>query len=97
MDLLFDETIDTLRKAEGVLSNEIEWRAKARSLDEGNLQRLREAARSFQVLAHSLLVTMLFYPDVPEALRQEVEVFVDCFSQIVDQLEAMLASEHRTN
>jgi hypothetical protein len=91
MDLLFGETIDTLREAGGVLRNEIEWRAKARSSDEGNLRRLREAARSFQVLAHTLVVTMLFYPDVPEALRQEVEGFVDSFSDMVDHLEAMLA------
>ena len=97
MDTLFLETIGTLREAKGVLRNEVEWRAKARSIDEGNLRRLQEAARSFQVLAHALGVTMLFYPEGPDALRQEVESLVDIFSDMVDQLETMLAWDRQVN
>ena len=97
MDALFNETIETLRKAEEVLRNEVEWRDKAGAIDSRNLWRLREAARSFQARAHSVLVTMLFYPDTPEVPRREVEDLVDKFSDIVDQLEAMLKSEQRTN
>ncbi len=94
MDPIPAKTIDTLRKAHDALRSEIELMAEAAVLDRVRLGRLRDVVRSFKEQAHSLLVMML-YDDVPEALQQKAETLISDFSDIMVQIEAMLASSER--
>ena len=94
MDPTLTRTIDTLRTAQDALRSEMEVWSLARTVDEARLGHLREAARSFQEQAHSVLVTMA-YQDTPEALQEEVEALVSGFGEVVGQIEAVLATGRR--
>ena len=92
MDPQLIQVLTTLRSGRAALQSELQVWSEAGVFDKARLKHLREAARSFQEQAHSLLV-MMVYQEVPEALRQEAEDLVSYFSGAVTAIEAMRAPD----
>ncbi|EYD71495.1 hypothetical protein Rumeso_04896 [Rubellimicrobium mesophilum DSM 19309] len=90
MDPSLTQMIDTLRTAREALRSEMAVWVVGSPPDEARLEHLLEMARSFREQAHSVLV-MTVYQDTPEALRQEIDGLIAGFSDIVEQVDTMLA------